>query len=164
MHTYQNREIHLSRYGTFPACFAFPGVRWSNVDVWSVKRRLVFVLLSDMMRRWFYYPMQRQKRCCSSLPLTICQPAENLMKAWEHIQQTKIHEKGQHVKQWGQCGVILRARDRYWQGYWLKSWIQPVIFCVFAILWAYAVSGTQFSGIPSKKPKYFLNFTSPVSR
>lgn len=69
-----------------------PGVRWYNVDVWSVKRSLVLspawwngtVVLSPARRHEMLVP----------LPRPICLPAEGLMKAQGHlVQMANIHQR-----------------------------------------------------------------------
>ncbi len=69
-----------------------PGVRWYNVDVWSVKRSLVLspawwhgtVVLSPARRHGMLIPLTRP----------ICLPAEGLMKAQGHlVQMANIHQR-----------------------------------------------------------------------
>ena len=84
------RSIFLGVSSTQHALL-LPGVRWYNVDVWSVKRSLVLspawwhgtVVLSPAPRLGMLIP----------LPQPICPPAEGLMKARGHLVQTaNIHQ------------------------------------------------------------------------
>lgn len=68
------------------------GIRWYNVDVWSVKRSLV------LSPAWWHgtvvlSPAQRHEMLVPP-PLPICLPAEGLMKAEGHlVQMANIHQR-----------------------------------------------------------------------